>query len=86
MHYVTRISNRMQKYKFDVTCPGELFVESILVPPEHEELCVDVSRLGCTRMHYVTRKSHRMQQHKLGITCPNVLFVESTLVPPGHEK
>jgi hypothetical protein len=37
MHYVTRRSNQMQKHKFDVTYPGALFVESIPVPPEHEE-------------------------------------------------
>jgi hypothetical protein len=86
MHYFTSISHQMQKYKFGVTCPSKLFVDSVLVPPEHAELCIDISHLGCTGMHYVTRKSHWMQQHKLGVTCLNALFVESTLVPPGHEK
>jgi hypothetical protein len=36
MHYVTRRLHRMQKHKFDVMCPGELFVGSTLGPPEHE--------------------------------------------------
>jgi hypothetical protein len=33
---VTRRSYWMQKYKFDGTCPGALFVESVPVPPEHK--------------------------------------------------
>jgi hypothetical protein len=37
MHYVTRISHRMQKLKFGVMCLGALFVESVPVPPEHEK-------------------------------------------------
>jgi hypothetical protein len=36
MHYVTRISHRMQKHKFGVTGPGALFLESKPVPPKHE--------------------------------------------------
>jgi hypothetical protein len=63
MYYVTRISHQMQKYKFSVTCPGTLFMESAPVPPEHENLCVDILQLGCTGMHYVTHRSHRMQKH-----------------------
>jgi hypothetical protein len=27
----------MQKHKFNVSCSGVLFVESVLVPPEHEK-------------------------------------------------
>jgi hypothetical protein len=37
MHYVTRRSHRMQKYKFGVMCPGALFVDTVLVPPEDEK-------------------------------------------------
>jgi hypothetical protein len=36
MHYVTRRSHRMQKHKFDVTCPDKFFVELVSVPPEHK--------------------------------------------------
>jgi hypothetical protein len=32
-----RRSHRMQKHKFDVTCPVVLFVESVPVPPKHEK-------------------------------------------------
>jgi hypothetical protein len=39
----------MQKYKFSVTCPGALFVESVPVLPKYEKWCVDVSSHGCTR-------------------------------------
>jgi hypothetical protein len=67
-------------------CPSALFVESILVPPEPEKWCVDISRPGCTEMHYVTRRSLRMQKHKFGATCHNTHFVESVLVPSEHEK
>jgi hypothetical protein len=35
MHYVTRRSHWMRKDKFSVMCIDALFVESILVPPEH---------------------------------------------------
>jgi hypothetical protein len=45
----------MQKHMFGVTCPDALFVESLLVPPEHEQLCDDVSWPGCTGMHYMKR-------------------------------
>jgi hypothetical protein len=37
MHYVTYISQWMQKHKFSITCPGALFVESVPVLPEHEK-------------------------------------------------
>jgi hypothetical protein len=37
MPYVTRNSHQMQKYKFSVTCPGALFMETTLDPPEHEK-------------------------------------------------
>jgi hypothetical protein len=67
MHYVILRSHRIQKHKFDVTCPDALFVESVPVPPEH---------LG---MHYTTRKSHRMQKHKFTAMCPSTLFLEIAL-------
>jgi hypothetical protein len=34
---VNHISHRMQKHKFNVTCPGARFVESVPVQPEHEK-------------------------------------------------
>jgi hypothetical protein len=37
MHYVTRISYRMQKHKFNITYPDALFMETARVPPEHEK-------------------------------------------------
>jgi hypothetical protein len=37
MHYVTRISHRMQKHKFGITSTGTIFVESVPVPSEHEK-------------------------------------------------
>jgi hypothetical protein len=86
MHYVTCRSHRRQKYKFGVTCPDALFMETALGPPEHEKKCVDVTCPEHTGMHYVTRKSHRMQKHKFGVTCLSALFVESVLVSPEHEK
>jgi hypothetical protein len=45
----------MQKQKFNVTRPITIFVESVPVPPKHENLCVDISSLGRTGVHYVTR-------------------------------
>jgi hypothetical protein len=36
MHNMTHRSHRMQNYKLDVTCPDALFVESLPIPPEHE--------------------------------------------------
>jgi ribosomal protein S27E len=30
MHYMTRKSHRMQKHMFDVTCPGALFLQTVL--------------------------------------------------------
>jgi hypothetical protein len=65
---VTRISHRMPKHKFAVTCPGVLFVQSILVPTELEKYCIDVSCPGHTRMHYMTHRSHQMQKHKISVT------------------
>jgi hypothetical protein len=76
MHYVTHRSQRMQKDKFGIMCPEQLFVKPVPVPPKLETYCIDVSRTGRTRMHYVTRKSHRMRKHKFGITCPEALFVK----------
>jgi hypothetical protein len=86
MHYEIRRSHRMKKHKFGVTCLGVLFVKSVLVPPEHLKLCVDVSCLECTGMQYVTRRSHRMQKPMFRVTCPNSVFIKSVLVPPEHEK
>jgi hypothetical protein len=86
MHYMTRRAHWMQKYKLGVTCQCALFVESVLVPPEHEKECDHISCLGCTRMHYVTRRSPRMQTHKFGVTCPGVLYMETALDPHEHEK
>jgi hypothetical protein len=37
MHYVTSRSHQMKKHKFNVICPGVLFVESPPVPPEHKK-------------------------------------------------
>jgi hypothetical protein len=54
MHYVTCRSHGMQKHKFDVMCPDALFMETSIVPPEHQKLCFDVSCPGRTGMHYVT--------------------------------
>jgi hypothetical protein len=86
MHYVTRRSHRMQKYKFNVTCPGVLFMESTLGPPEHEKECVDISCPNHIGLLYMIHRSHRMQKHKFDVTCLDTLFVESVLVPPGHEN
>jgi hypothetical protein len=36
MDYVTRISHWMQNQLFGITCSTALFVQSVLVPPEHE--------------------------------------------------
>jgi hypothetical protein len=76
----------MQKHNFGLTCPVALFVEFILVPPEHEKRCIDVSCLGHTGMDYVTHRSHGMQNHKFSVTCDGALFVESTQGPPKQEK
>jgi hypothetical protein len=32
---VTRRFQRMQKHKFGITCPGALFMETAVGPPEH---------------------------------------------------
>jgi hypothetical protein len=69
MHYVTWISHRMQKHKFDITCPDALFLETAPVPPEREKQCVNVSRPGGAAMHYVTRRHHQMQKHKFDVSC-----------------
>jgi hypothetical protein len=86
MHYLSRGSHWMQKHKFRVRCLGVYFVESTPSPPEHEKLCVDVSRPGHTRMQYVTHRLHWIGKHKSGITCPSTLFVKSVPVAPEHEK
>jgi hypothetical protein len=56
----------MEKHKFDVTCPDALFVKAVVVPPEHEKECIDVSCPGCTEMPYVTHKSHRCKNTNFG--------------------
>jgi hypothetical protein len=86
MDYVACRSHRMQKQKFNVTCPITIFVESVLVSPERGKLCVNISRLKRTGMHYVTRGSHRWQKQKLSVPCPNALFVKSVPVPPKLKK
>jgi hypothetical protein len=40
---VTRRSHQIQKYKFDIICPGAFFVEFLPVPLEHEKYCIDIS-------------------------------------------
>jgi hypothetical protein len=55
MHYVTRRSHWMQKDKIGITCPGAIFVKSVIVPLEQEKLCTDVSCPRRTGMHYVSR-------------------------------
>jgi hypothetical protein len=37
MHYMSRSSHQMQKYKFGVTSPNALFVKSEPVPPQHKK-------------------------------------------------
>jgi hypothetical protein len=44
----------MQKHKYDLTCPGALFMEIALGRLEHEKKCVDISGPGHTEMQYVT--------------------------------
>jgi hypothetical protein len=86
MHYVTHSSHRMQKHKYDITCPGALLMETALGPLNYERKCIDVSRPERTGMHYVTHRPDRMQKHKFSITCPSALFVKSVPVPPEYEK
>jgi hypothetical protein len=86
MHYVTRRSRQMQKYKSSVTCLGTLFGETAPSPPEYEKYCVNVLHPRRIRRHYVTRISHRLQKHNFGVTYPGVIFVESVSVPPEHEN
>jgi hypothetical protein len=49
-----------EKHKFSVTCPDTLFRETTQGPPEHENLCIDVSSPELTGMHYMSHISHRM--------------------------
>jgi hypothetical protein len=86
MHYVTCISDWMQKHKFGITCLDVVFMDTASGPPEHEKYCVNVSCPGCTTMHYMTHRSDQMQNHKFGVTCLGVLFMEATPGPPEHEK
>jgi hypothetical protein len=37
MEYMTRISHRMQKHKFNVSSLNMFFMETVLVPPEQEK-------------------------------------------------
>jgi hypothetical protein len=76
----------MQKHKFGVTCPSALFINSVLVPAEREEECVDILRRGCTGMHYVTRRSYRIQKYKFSVKCSNKLFMETAPAHPKHYK
>jgi hypothetical protein len=86
MHYVTLRSHRLQKRKVEVTCPGVLFKETALGPPDNEKHHVNVSRPGHTRMHYVTRRYHLMQKHMFSVMCSGALFLKSLPVPPKHKK
>jgi hypothetical protein len=86
MPYMTRRSHQMQKHKFGITYPGEFFVKSVPVPPEHKKYCVTVSHPEWTGMQYVTHRSCRMQKHNFGVMCPSTLFMETALSPPEHEK
>jgi hypothetical protein len=67
MHYVSHRSHHMQKHKFIVTCPGTLFVKSVLDQPEYEKLCDHVSGPRCIRMNYVTHRSQGMLKLKFGV-------------------
>jgi hypothetical protein len=71
MCYVTRISHRMQKHEFDITCPDALFMETAPVPPEHEKYRVDILRPRDIRKHYVTHRCHQMQEHMFGTRYPD---------------
>jgi hypothetical protein len=75
-----------EKYKFNVTCPGSLFMKMAVVPPEHEKYWVNGLWPGCTGMHYVTHRSQQRQNHKFVVMCLGALFMETTLGPPEHEK
>jgi hypothetical protein len=86
MHNMARRSQRIEKYKLGVMCPGVLFVQYEQVPPEHEKECDHISCPGRTRMHYVTRRSHRMQKHMFSVTCPCALYMETAPDPHEHEK
>jgi hypothetical protein len=55
-------------------CPDALFVESVLVPLEHENYCDHISCHRRTGMHYTTRKFHQIEKHKFSITCPNLFL------------
>jgi hypothetical protein len=86
MNYMTRRSHEMRKHKFGGTYSGTLFVETAPVLPNHEKLCLEVSRPGFTGIYYVIRRSHQMPKHMFGVTCPDVLFMETAPDPPEHEK
>jgi hypothetical protein len=68
------ISHRIQKHKFDVTCPNVLFMEAAQVPSEHEKLYVNILRLSDTGMHYVTDRYHLIQKHKFKVGCHDVFW------------
>jgi hypothetical protein len=85
MNYVTHRAHRMQKYKFNITCPGALSVESVPDPPKHDKYCDDVSRPDRIGMHCMTRRSHCIQKN-FGVTCPDALYVETVPIPPENNK
>jgi hypothetical protein len=82
MHYVTKISHRMQKHNFNVTCTDTLLMETALVPPKQEKYCIDVSRPRRTAMDYVTCRFQQVQKHKFGVTYLDAFFLEPVPVPP----
>jgi hypothetical protein len=47
---------------FSVASPDVILLETAQGLAEHEKLCVNVSRPGCTEMHYVIHSSHQMQK------------------------
>jgi hypothetical protein len=87
MHYVIHRSHWIQQQKFNITCPSALLMEITPGPTEHEKLCVDVSRWGCTGKHYVTRRSHQIQKTQVRHNVSwCAFFLETAPGPPEHEK
>jgi hypothetical protein len=86
MYYVTDRSHRIQKHKFDVSCP------STLSWYPHRAL----SSMKIVRQFIMLQTPHNAQRdpqippdekkNKFSLTCPGVLIVVSTLGPPEHEN
>jgi hypothetical protein len=86
MYYVTCRCHQMEKRKFGTMCPGALFLDTALGPPEHEKWCIGVSHPGHIGMHYVTHGSYQMQKQLFRVTSPDALSMETAPGPPEHEK